>query len=121
MKTETKEEMWNLNFPKETALPEKPFWKEKAPEERGSGLSVQDLLDPSYPDPIRQLLDRLEKTGYDVQGSMDPGPGHEGASRVRRGGIRRALPTRSGKEEAMSLEAILWAHSESRIKERTRR
>ena len=22
MKTETKEEMWNLNFPKETALPE---------------------------------------------------------------------------------------------------
>lgn len=49
MKTETKEEMWNLNFPKETALPEKPFWKDIAPEEGGGGLPVQDLLVPSYP------------------------------------------------------------------------
>ena len=71
MKTETREEMWNLNFPKKTALPEKPFWKENAPEEGTGGLSVQDLLDPSYPDPIRQAIDRLEKLGYDVGGLWD--------------------------------------------------
>ncbi|AIA31560.1 hypothetical protein [Leptospirillum ferriphilum] len=58
------DEIWNLNFPKETALPEKPF----ALDEEGGGLSVQDLLDPSYPDPIRQAIDRLEKLGYDVGG-----------------------------------------------------
>ena len=33
-----------------------------------SGLSVQDLLDPSYPAPIRQAIVRLEKLGYDVGG-----------------------------------------------------
>ena len=71
MKTETKEEMWNLNFPKASALPEKPFWKGNAPEEGAGGLSVQDLLDPSYPDPIRQAIDRLEKLGYDVGGLWD--------------------------------------------------
>ena len=63
--------MWDLNFPKETALPEKPFWKGNVPEEGTGGLSVQDLLDPSYPDPIRQAIVRLEKLGYDVGGLWD--------------------------------------------------
>ena len=63
--------MWDLNFPKETALPEKPFWKGNALDEGGGGLSVQDLLDPSYPDPIRQAIERLEKLGYDVGGLWD--------------------------------------------------
>ncbi len=71
MRIETKDGMWNLNFPKETALPEKPFWKENVPEEGAGGLSVQDLLDPSYPDPIRQAIVRLEKLGYDVGGLWD--------------------------------------------------
>ncbi len=62
-KEETKR-MWNLNYPKETALPEKPFRNEN---QTGS-LSVQDLLDPSYPDPIKQAILHLENLGYDVEG-----------------------------------------------------
>ncbi|AFS52863.1 hypothetical protein LFML04_0628 [Leptospirillum ferriphilum ML-04] len=38
--------MLNLNFPKETALPEKPVWKENAPEEGTGGLSVLDSWTP---------------------------------------------------------------------------
>ena len=58
----------NLDFPKETAKPSRSFWKDLPPDAPKDGLSVQDLLDPDYPDPIRQLLDRIEKAGYDVQG-----------------------------------------------------
>jgi hypothetical protein len=55
-----------LNFPEQTAKPSRPFWKD-LPDNPGS-LSIQDLLDPDYPDPIRQVLECLEKAGYDVQG-----------------------------------------------------
>ena len=58
----------DLDFPKETAKPSRSFWKDLPPDAPKDGLSVQDLLDPDYPDPIRQLLDRIEKAGYDVQG-----------------------------------------------------
>ena len=56
----------DLDFPKDTARPSRPFWKD-LPDNPGS-LSIQDLLDPDYTDPIRQLLERIEKAGYDVQG-----------------------------------------------------
>jgi hypothetical protein len=59
-------ERLNLDFPKETARPSRPFWKD-LPDNPGS-LSIQDLLDPDYPDPIRQLILRIEAAGYDVSG-----------------------------------------------------
>ena len=58
----------DLDFPKETAKPSRSFWKNLPPDAPKDGLSIQDLLDPDYPDPIRQLLDRIEKAGYNVRG-----------------------------------------------------
>ena len=58
----------DFNFPKETAKPSRSFWKDLPPDAPKDGLSIQDLLDPDYPDPLRQAIDRLEKAGYDVQG-----------------------------------------------------
>ncbi|WP_053764686.1 phage antirepressor N-terminal domain-containing protein [Leptospirillum ferriphilum] len=58
----------DLDFPKKTARPSRSFWKDLPPDAPKDGLSVQDLLDPDYPDPLRQLLERIEKAGYDVQG-----------------------------------------------------
>ena len=58
----------DLNFPKDSARPSRSFWKDLPPDSPKDGLSVQDLLDPDYPDPLRQLLERIEKAGYDVQG-----------------------------------------------------
>ena len=58
----------DLDFPKETAKPSRSFWKDLPPDAPKDGLSIQDLLDPDYVDPIRQLLERIEKAGYDVQG-----------------------------------------------------
>lgn len=58
----------DLNFPKGTATPEKPFWKESPPDWGGDSLSVQDLLGKNYPDPLRQAIERIEKAGYDVEG-----------------------------------------------------
>ncbi len=37
------------------------------PEDLGS-LSIQDLLDPNYPDPLRQAIDRIEAAGFNAQG-----------------------------------------------------
>ena len=59
-------ESLDLNFPKQTARHPRPFWKD-LPDNPG-GLSIQDLLAPDYPDPIRQVIERLEKAGYDVEG-----------------------------------------------------
>lgn len=58
----------DLDFPKETAKPSRSFWKDLPPDAPKDGLSIQDILDPDYVDPIRQLLERIEKAGYDVQG-----------------------------------------------------
>ena len=56
----------DLNFPKESARPSRPFWKD-LPEDLGS-LSIQDLLDPDYPDPLRKAIDRIEAAGFDANG-----------------------------------------------------
>ena len=56
----------DLNFPKESARPSRPFWKD-LPEDLGS-LSIQDLLDPDYPDPLRLAIDRIEAAGFDANG-----------------------------------------------------
>ena len=59
MKTESRDGLWNLNFPREMALPET---------RNGDGLTVADLLDENYSSPIRKAIDRLEALGYDVEG-----------------------------------------------------
>lgn len=59
MKTESKNGVWNLNYPKETALTET---------KNGDGLSVSDFLEENYSSPIHQAIERLEKLGYDVEG-----------------------------------------------------
>lgn len=59
-------ESLDLNFPKQTARHPRPFWKDH-PEFSGS-LSIQDLLDPDYPDPLREAIARMEAAGYDVEG-----------------------------------------------------
>ena len=58
----------SLDFPKETAKPSRSFWKDLPPDAPKDGLSVQDLLDPDYPDPLRQAIDRIEAAGFDANG-----------------------------------------------------
>lgn len=60
----------NLNFPKETARPARPYWQDP-PDDPGinpGGLSVQDLLDPGYKSSLLDLIGRLEREGYDMAG-----------------------------------------------------
>ncbi|EIJ75193.1 MAG: putative antirepressor protein (Ant) [Leptospirillum sp. Group II 'C75'] len=61
-------ERLNLDFPKKTAIPEVPFWREIPPDWGDDSLSLQDLLSPEYPAPLKIALTRLEEAGYDVEG-----------------------------------------------------
>ena len=58
----------DLDFPKDTARPSHSFWKDLPPDAPKDGLSIQDLLDPDYPDPLRLAIDRIEAAGFDANG-----------------------------------------------------
>jgi Rha family phage regulatory protein len=57
----------DLNFPRSSAKPSRSYFRDY-PDAADGTLFIQDLLDPDYPDPLGQAIDKLTDAGYEVEG-----------------------------------------------------